>query len=242
MRAIRLAAMSLAAVLVLSACVTGPFSLADDFDLPTIDLSESDDPTVRASSEAWEATVATQDAEDKLAVGIANDDLQAIRDAAKLRPEDPRYPIFEDLLTNGQSLDDLCDIDPNTGGCAANPSVNDTKRAAISKAQELIRAQNPGKPETEIKRIWVEMRVNAMLEVIKTKPDDPLREARVDVYCWNVDFYDLPADTSVRCPPPPPEPAGSGGNPRGPGDKAEPEPSWEDLDPTETESGIGTTG
>jgi hypothetical protein len=202
MRTIRLAAMSLAAVLVLSACAPGPFSIADDFDLPTIDLSESDDPGVRASSEAWEATVATQDAEDQLAVGIVNEDLQAIRRAAELRPEDPRYSIFEDLLTNQQSLDDVC-ADPDVAGCAANPSVAATKSAAISKAQELIKAQNPLEPETAIKRIWFEMRLDAMREIIETNPGHPLQETRVDVYCSSVQSLypdqfavEFPSDTA----------------------------------------------
>jgi len=247
MRKIRLAAMSLAAVLVLSACAGDPFSIADDFDIPTIDLSESDDPAVRASSEAWEATVATQDAEDQLAVGIVNEDLQAIRRAAELRPEDPRYPIFEDLLTTQQALDNIC-ADPDLAGCAANPTVTDTKRAAISKSQELVRAQNPGKSDTEIKRIWTEMRIKAMREVIDTIPDHPFQEIRVGAYCWNVDYYDLAADTGGLCPEPSgpgPEPPGPGGDTRAPGDRAEPQvpdPSWEDADPTDTESGAGTTG
>ena len=254
MKMLRTAAMVLAPVLLLSACGGDPFSIADDFDdlgIPTFDLSESDDPAVRASSEAWEATVATQDAEDELAKGIVNEDLQAVRRAAALRPEDPRYPIFEDLLTSQQSLDDVC-ADPGLAGCAANPSVADTKKAAISNALELIKAQNPpGTSEDEIQRIWTEMRISAMREVIETNPDHPLQEVRVDIYCWNVrTFYPntfselFPATGApYPCPAPPPEPPGPGGGTRAPGDRAEPNPDWEDaFDPTETEGGLGTAG
>jgi hypothetical protein len=190
---IRLAAMILAAALLVSACAADPFSfsIADELGLPTVDLSESDDPAVRASSEAWEATVATQDAEDALETGFANGDLAAVRRASNFRPADPRYPIFEEILTTQQTLDDFCGFDANAfGSCAENPTVGARRATLVAESQELIRAQNPGKSEDDIKRVWTEMRIEAMREAVERFPDSPQRDNRLREYCYGVtDFY-----------------------------------------------------
>lgn len=193
MRSRRTAAVILSVALVGSACGDADFVI-DDLEEVFADarnLSGSDDPAVQASSEAWKATVATQDAEDALERSIAENDLQAAHDATALRPDDPRYPIYEELMTSEATLSQIC---VNKGASedwlCEERTVEDRKEELTAQALDLIDAQHEHDEDwsdTTTKRVLMEMQLDALRHAIEANPTSPLQEEWLLVYCKGIE-------------------------------------------------------
>lgn len=144
-----------------SACAPGEVAGIVD-DLPTQDLTQSDDPTLRAAGQTPLEILSAREAEDNLARGLAETDLNAVRQASRLRPADPRYVGFE---------------------AAVLESKSEEEEEAVGRLRTLIADQHPDATPTERVRIGQEAYLNALREVIRSNPAFDGREEKIGEYC-----------------------------------------------------------
>jgi len=182
----RVAAAIALSALVVSAC--GATDIADFLDeTPTQDLSQSPDPALKAVGESAGVLADIGDAEEVLEDAVRFGNPEDLAEAQALRPEDPRYPIYEAVLYTGFN-------DSSTG---VSPEVAQANAInAQSRAAALIRAQNPDATVEETIRIQREMNLAAMLEVLQSNSTTGV--GRFDVNVLVDDYCGLRGDYTVE--------------------------------------------
>lgn len=160
--------LALVLVLVATACDPGDIELVLD-QLPSEDLSQSDDPGERSAGASAIEILTIREAEENLDRGLATLDVEAVQQAERLRPDDPRYDFYEAAILAG--------ADPTDLGANA-----DATRAQTDGGADFGRAH----PELEGRAKGlgaVEAYMNALREVISLSPPGDARDRRVATYC-----------------------------------------------------------
>jgi len=179
----RLALAAVATVsLVTGACSPGDFdNFLDAFD--TVDLSESSDAGERAAGEIAVEVLSVREAEDNLQRGVAEHDQAAIQQAARLRPDDPKYPLYEAaLLTQSSTTADAY---------ASNQS--------LITGFGLVAEQNPQMEQPEVIRITQEIYLEALRDFIVSLPEFEGRDRMIMAYCGGITTV-YPNDNTEKFP------------------------------------------
>jgi len=156
------------ALLTGSACAAGDIDLDVVLDeLGTTDMSESDDPGVQAAGETVVEILSVREAEENLARGVAERDLAAVEQASRLRPDDPKYPMYEAAILKASEFD--ADISQRNG--------------AINRSMILLATQNPKMQLPELVRVGQELNLTALRDVLRSGRDFEGRDRLADAYC-----------------------------------------------------------
>lgn len=166
-----------AVVLVLSACSGEEIEGFLDL-IPDSDLSQSADAGERAAGRSATDLLTVAEAEENLERGIVEGDVEAVRQASRLRPDDSRYHFYEAALLAGE------DFATNEAAAAAYQVAS--RRGGFHFGAEHPEVENA----TERGRLAIETYLNALLDVIERSPAGPARDRRIESYCTGLtDFY-----------------------------------------------------
>lgn len=170
-------ALLVAVVVVVSACSGEEIEGFLDI-IPESDLTQSDDPGERAAGESAVEVLTIAEAEENLERGIAEGDIDAVRQAGRLRPNDSKYDFYEAALLAGEDLGE-------------NEQAAADYHAAASRGGFNFGAQHPEVEDPLAQgRLSVEAYLDALLHVIESSPPGEANNRRIDTYCSAISgFY-----------------------------------------------------
>ena len=158
MNARRTLAAGLLALSLSTACLPG--EMGDMFEF-ALDWALSDDPGLRAAATAGAEVEADEVARQFFAQGLETLDADAFRNAATVRPADPRYWVYEGAIHTA--------VGRGEAGIQAN-----------QRAIEALEALHPEAGEEEIRRRWAELYLESTRDLILNggagNPQQELRE------------------------------------------------------------------
>lgn len=168
--------MAVIAVVSLALTSCGEFGLEDLFE--PIDLRASDDPAERAAGDVAEAQDKDRQAQETVREGLRAGDVEKLREAAELRPRDPRYAMY--LAALEVSREDL-----------------DLFRAhgILQEGKGIVDANHPGASKDDRDRLTLEAWLEALDLVISVErertPPDPGAIDRLErTYCGTRRAYE----------------------------------------------------
>jgi len=189
MRRIRHISIVMTAVILFgSACAAGDIDLDLALDeIGATDMSESDDPGIRAAGETWVEVLSAREAEDNHARALATLDPDAAHQAAVLRPNDPRYPMTEAVL-----------LQANDRGGTAQSWMSFGSALDLIAAEQEQKAAQQGKPKpspTELRRIYNERYLDAAEAAIRASTNGEVRDRIIKEYCAGINEKYVKAHT-----------------------------------------------
>jgi len=160
--------------LVATACDPGDIDFVLD-EFPSADLSQSDDPGERTAGASAIEILTIREAEESFERGLDEFDLEAVQQAERLRPDDPKYDFYEAAILAGS--------DSNDAGVRA-----DAQRA-LADAGDDYRAAHPDMSPVESHRAVMEAYINALRDVIRIAPAGEENDRRKFAYCLYINDW-----------------------------------------------------